>query len=151
MTTGGTGGRGTPGEPDGVPSVPDEVWLRFLTDSESAIRVSAPREPSATERAGGRQPRPPYAVGDLWQPEDLWIRVAWRDLDRRAKARRVGRVVATAAAVALALGAWSQLATGTGTGERSGDGTVPQVEGATVGLPTATARPSGSPSPEHPR
>ncbi|MEV7083508.1 hypothetical protein AB0N88_34000 [Streptomyces sp. NPDC093516] len=151
MTTGGTGGRGTPGEPDGVPSVPDEVWLRFLTDSESAIRASAPKEPSAAERAGGQQPQLPCAVGDLWQPEDVWIRVAWRDLDRRAKARRAGRMVATAAAVALALGAWSQLAARPGAGERPGDSSVRQVEGATVGLPTATALPSGSPSAEHPR
>ncbi|MDT0386624.1 hypothetical protein [Streptomyces dubilierae] len=148
MTTGGSDGRGTPGGPDGVPPVPDEVWLRFLMDSESAIRASAPREPSARERAGGRQPQPAQSVGDLWQPEELWVRVAWRDLDRRARARRVGRVVATAAAVALALGAWSRLATGPGTGDRPGDATVRQVEGATVGLPTATPGPSGSPSPE---
>ena len=51
MTTEGRGGRETPDEPDGAPSVPDEVWLRFLTDTEHAIRVSAPREPSAKERA----------------------------------------------------------------------------------------------------
>lgn len=149
MTTGGTGGRATPGEPDGVPSVPDEVWLRFLTDSESAIRASAPREPSARERAAGRQPQPAHTVGDLWQPEDLWVRVAWRDLDRRARTRRVARVVATAAAVGLALGAWSQLTTGAG--DRPGDPAVRQVEGATVPLPTPTPLPSGSPSPQHSR
>ncbi|CAL9356279.1 hypothetical protein [Streptomyces sp. enrichment culture] len=148
MTTAGPGGRGTPGEPDGVSPVPDEVWLRFLTDSESAIRSSAPREPSAKERASGRRPQPAQTVGDLWQPEELWVRVAWRDLDRRARARRVGRVVATAAAVALALGAWSRLATSPGAGDRPGGGTVRQVEGATVGLPTATPHPSGSPSPQ---
>ncbi|CAL9360096.1 hypothetical protein SUDANB108_00641 [Streptomyces sp. enrichment culture] len=147
MTTGGTDGRTPPGEPDGVPSPPDEVWLRFLTDTESALRASAPREPSARERAAGRPVQPPQAVGDLWQPEDLWVRVAWRDLDRRARARRVGRVVATAAAVALALGAWSRLATGTG--DRPGDATVRQVPGTTVGLPTPTPRPSGLPGPGH--
>ncbi|WDV49317.1 hypothetical protein PV963_02150 [Streptomyces coeruleorubidus] len=145
MTTEGPdGGRGTPDEPDGTPPVPDDVWLRFLTDSEHAIRASAPREPSARERAAGRRLQPPYAVGDLWQPEDLWVRVAWRDLDRRAKVRRVGRVVATAAAMALALGAWSQLSAGAGTGTRPGTGTVRQVEGATARLPTATPFPSGS-------
>ncbi|MFE1248426.1 hypothetical protein [Streptomyces sp. NPDC058735] len=142
------GGRGTSGRAGGVPSLPDEVWLRFLTDSESAIRASAPREPSAKERASGRQLQPPYAVGDLWQPEDLWVRVAWRDLDRRAKARRVGRVVATAAAVALALGAWSQLSPGRGTGDRPGPGPVRQVEGATAPRPTATPVPSGAPVPQ---
>ncbi|MFJ8467120.1 hypothetical protein [Streptomyces swartbergensis] len=145
MTTEGPGGgRGTPDEPDGTPPVPDDVWLRFLTDSEPAIRASAPREPSARERAAGRQLQPPHTVGDLWQPEDLWVRVAWRDLDRRAKVRRVGRVVATAAAVALALGAWTQLSAGAGTGTRPGTGTVRQVEGATARQSTATPFPSGS-------
>ncbi|MFH8498644.1 hypothetical protein [Streptomyces coeruleorubidus] len=145
MTTEGPGGgRGTPDEPDGTPPVPDDVWLRFLTDSEHAIRASAPREPSARERAAGRRLQPPHTVGDLWQPEDLWVRVAWRDLDRRARVRRVGRVVATAAAVALALGAWSQLSAGAGTGTRPGTGTVRQVEGATARQSTATPLPSGS-------
>ena len=124
------------------------MWLRFLTDSESAIRVSAPREPSAAERAAGRRLQPPHAVGDLWQPEELWVRVAWQDLDRPAKLRRVGRVVATAAAVGLALGAWSQLSTGAETGHRPGESTVRQVEGATARLPTATPVPPASPFPQ---
>ncbi|MFD8234742.1 hypothetical protein ACFV20_23070 [Streptomyces sp. NPDC059696] len=145
MTTEEPDGRGSPHEPPGVLPVPDDVWLRFLTDSESALRVSAPREPSATERAAGRQLQPPYAVGELWQPDDLWVRVAWRDLDRRAKVRRAGRVAATAAAVALALGAWSQLSTGAGTGHRPGESTVRQVEGATAHQSTATPLPSASP------
>ena len=143
MTTEGPGGgRGTPDEPDGTPPVPDDVWLRFLTDSEHAIRASAPREPSARERAAGRRLQPPPTVGDLWQPEDLWVRVAWRDLDRRARVRRAGRVVATAAAMALALGAWSQLSAGPGT--RPGTGTVRQVEEATARQSTATPFPAGS-------
>ncbi|MFJ4979395.1 hypothetical protein ACIP6X_29360 [Streptomyces coeruleorubidus] len=145
MTTEGAGGgRGTPDEPDGTPPVPDDVWLRFLTDSEHAIRASAPREPSARERAAGRQLQPPHTVGDLWQPEDPGVRVAWRDLDRRARTRRVGRVVATAAALALALGAWSQLSAGAGTGTGPETGTVRQVERATARQSTATPFPSGS-------
>ncbi|MEU9571066.1 hypothetical protein AB0D62_14470 [Streptomyces massasporeus] len=60
MTTEEPDGRGAPREPYGVPPVPDEVWLSFLTDSESAIRLSAPREPSARERAAGRQLQPPH-------------------------------------------------------------------------------------------
>ncbi|CAL9673914.1 hypothetical protein SUDANB1_07692 [Streptomyces sp. enrichment culture] len=148
MTTDEHDGLGTPHEPPGIPPAPDDVWRRFLTDSESAIRLSAPREPSAEERAAGRRLQPPHAVGDLWQPEELWVRVAWQELDRRAKVRRVGRVVATAAAVALALGAWSQLSTGAGTGDRPGESTVRQVEGATARLPTATPVPSASPFPQ---
>ncbi|WP_030901608.1 MULTISPECIES: hypothetical protein [unclassified Streptomyces] len=148
MTTEGAGGgRGTPDEPYGASPIPDAEWLKFLTDSEHAIRTRAPREPSARERARGRQPQPPHAVGDLWQPEEPWVRVAWRDLDRRARTRRVARVVATAAAVAVALGAWSQLSTGTGTGSSPGEGTVRQVEGATARTPTATPFPSGTPFP----
>ena len=148
MTTEEPDGRGTPREPHGVPPVPDEVWLRFLTDSESAIRLSAPREPSARERAAGRQLQPPHAVGDLWQPEDLWVRVAWRDLDRRSKVRRAGRVVATAAAVPLALGARSPLSPGAGPGHRPDGSTVRQVEGATARLSTATPVPSASSAPQ---
>ncbi|MET9760913.1 hypothetical protein ABZ016_17870 [Streptomyces sp. NPDC006372] len=152
MTTEGAGsGRGTPDEPDGATPIPDEVWLRFLTDSEYAINASAPREPSARERAAGRQPQPSHAVGDLWQPDEVWVRASWRDLDRRAKARRVGRVAATAAAVALALGAWSQLSTGAGSVDRPGTGTVRQVEGATARTPAATPLPSATPFPEQSR
>lgn len=44
---------GTPDEPDTTPPVPDDVWRKFLGDSEHAIRVSAPREPSAWERGQG--------------------------------------------------------------------------------------------------
>ncbi|CAM5703135.1 hypothetical protein SAFG77S_00198 [Streptomyces afghaniensis] len=131
--------------------IPDDVWLRFLTDSEHAIRASAPREPSAQERAAGLRLRPPYAVGDLWQPEDLWVRVAWRDLDRRAKVRRVGRVVATAAAVALALGAWSQLSTGAGADPRPGTGTMPRGRERPRGCHTATPFPSESARPGTPQ
>ncbi|HET9382631.1 MAG TPA: hypothetical protein VFP69_17625 [Streptomyces sp.] len=47
---------GTPDEPDATQPVPDEVWRKFLCDSEHAIRVSAPREPSARERRRGPSP-----------------------------------------------------------------------------------------------
>ncbi|WP_369194094.1 hypothetical protein [Streptomyces djakartensis] len=147
MTTEGTGGRGTSGEPDGLPALTDEVWLSFLRDSESAIRATAPREPSARERAEGLRPEP-QSVGELWQPDDPRVRVAWRDLDRRARVRRAGRFAATAAAVALALGAWSQLSTGAGTDGGREEGTVQQV-GAE--LSTATPLPSGTPTPDAPR
>ncbi|MGW3989480.1 hypothetical protein [Streptomyces sp. NPDC004830] len=148
MTAEGTGGRGTSGEPDGLPALTDEVWLSFLGDSESAIRATAPREPSARERAEGVRPEPPQSVGELWQPDDPRVRVAWRDLDHRARVRRAARFAATAAAVALALGAWSQLSTGAGTDGRREEGTVQQV-GAE--LSTATPLPSGTPAVDAPR
>ncbi|MFD8150950.1 hypothetical protein ACFY3O_23815 [Streptomyces sp. NPDC001046] len=149
MTTEGTGGRGTSGEPDGLPALTDEVWQRFLADSESAIRATAPREPSARERAQGRRPQPPQTVGDLWQPDEPRARVAWRDLDHRGRMRRAARFAVTAAAVALALGAWSQLSTGANPDSRPEEGTVQQVQGAE--LSTATPLPSGTPVPGAPR
>ncbi len=57
MSASGPGGI-TPDEPDGTPSVPDDVWLKFLTDSEQAIRATAPGSPphgSGCTRARGRR------------------------------------------------------------------------------------------------
>ncbi|MFF8677059.1 hypothetical protein ACF07F_04020 [Streptomyces sp. NPDC015237] len=134
MTAWGPDRGATPGEPDepgGTPPVPEHVWRLFLEDDEHAIRASAPREPSARDRTPGRQPGSPatgpsgpsYArpapvagtVGEAWRPEDPWAGPGWRELDRRARLRRIGRVLGTATAVALALTAWSQLSTGPGT------------------------------------
>ncbi|MFE9926424.1 hypothetical protein ACFYQA_34155 [Streptomyces sp. NPDC005774] len=156
----------TPEDGDRTPSVPNEVWQRFLTDNEHAIRTTAPVEPSALQRASGWQPRPAVrdardrterqatddtdAVGDLWHPDDPWEGPSWRNLDGRARVRRVCRVVGTAAAIALALGAWSQLSTGAGGSDQGpGDTVLQQSEDVPAELPTATSVPSGfaSPSP----
>ncbi|WP_399888849.1 hypothetical protein ACGH7X_26475 [Streptomyces sp. BBFR51] len=132
MTASGPGSGATPGEPDGTPSVPEHVWRLFQEDDERAIRASAPREPSARDRTPGWRPEPPAGrpdtrpdtrpgtrpdlssdtVGEAWRAEDPWTGPAWRELDGRARLRRAGRVLGTAAAVALALTAWSQLSTG---------------------------------------
>lgn len=53
-----------PRPPDRTPAIPDEVWNRFLTDSEERIRVSAPREPSARERLVPRRPPPARRSAD---------------------------------------------------------------------------------------
>ncbi|MFI2511179.1 hypothetical protein [Streptomyces sp. NPDC018972] len=144
---------GTPKErDDGTPSLPEDVWQRFLTDNERAIRATAPREPSALQRAraGGGAPREDSdveAVGDLWHPDDPWDGPSWREMDRRARLRRVGRVVGTAAAIALALGVWSQLSSaGTPDGE-PGDTVLQQSEEAPAELPTATSLPPELTSP----
>ena len=84
---------GTPEERDGTPSLPEDVWQRFLTDNERAIRATAPREPSALQRAradGGapREDADVEAVGDLWHPDDPWDGPSWREMDRRARLRR---------------------------------------------------------------
>ncbi|MFJ4790879.1 hypothetical protein [Streptomyces sp. NPDC088794] len=144
MTTSGPDGEEVPHEPAAMPAA-DEVWLRFLMDCEQAIRASAPREPSAQKRMSPLHPphRKPYRTarpeprlrntradnrtdveGDPWHPDDPWP--PWRDLDGPAKFRRIGRVIATAAAIAVALGAWSMLSTRAGVpGDESGDATIP--------------------------
>ncbi|WP_260474504.1 hypothetical protein [Streptomyces sp. WAC 04229] len=74
-----------------------------------------PPAPPATGPSGPPYARPALAagtVGEAWRPEDPWAGPGWRELDRRARLRRLGRVIGTATAVALALTAWSQLSTG---------------------------------------
>lgn len=166
VTTQGPGGRGTPEEPDGTPPGAEEIWLKFLMDSEAAIRRSAPRELSARERAPGwhlrtadtdrseqrsGQPRDAPtayerdAVGDLWQPDDPWAGPAWRDLDNRAKLRRAGRVAVSAAAIILALGAWSWLSTSSDAPDNPPDDTlVQQLEEPLPELSPTTRFPPGT-------
>ncbi|MGJ3562171.1 hypothetical protein ACR6C2_44300 [Streptomyces sp. INA 01156] len=144
-------------------SPPDELWQRFLTDNERAIRASAPVEPSASQRAAGWRPQPARAarrgtegqgddttafVGDLWYPEDPWEGPSWRNLDGRARVRRVGRVIGTAAAIAVAVGAWSLLSTGACTARQEpGETVLQQSEDIPAELPTATSPPAGLASP----
>lgn len=175
MTTRESGKGEIPDEPEGTPPIPDEEWLKFLSDSEHAIRASAPREPSAQERAPGWHPHPrpdgekgntdgpertprsherADAVGELWQPEEPHSGPAWGDLDARARLRRVGRVIATAAAITLALGAWSWLSTtGDTRGGQPGDrvqqleqappSASPLLPGSTFTVPSSSATHSG--------
>ncbi|MFF9043838.1 hypothetical protein [Streptomyces parvulus] len=102
--------------------VPASVWRKFLTDDEEAIRRSAPVEPAARDRAGSRGQGPEEtatghghrpeevstAVGDLWQ-DPTPPHPPWRDLDRRERLRRAGRVLGAAAALALLLALFSCL------------------------------------------
>lgn len=158
-------GGGTPDEGDRTPPVHDEVWHRFLTDSEHAIRRTAPREPSARERTALARPRrspdprewpgptaePPCvqsesvsqyeaeAVGELWQPADPWPGPPWRDLDGRARRRRAGRVLGTVAAITVALGLFSHLTAPGSSYDEPGDSISQQSEQAPSGWPTAAA------------
>ncbi|MEV6940791.1 hypothetical protein AB0N07_01965 [Streptomyces sp. NPDC051172] len=117
---------GTPGYGGGVPPVPDAIWRKFLDDTEQAIRASTPRELSAQERAAEVRPDPAHpqgkrrqirrgvfsetgpgsldAVGEVWEPEEVWTRPAWRDMDGPARRRRVGRVFHAVAAALLTAG-----------------------------------------------
>lgn len=136
----------TPRDGHEAARVPDEVWQKFLTDSESAIRRSAPKEPSALERTALARRElsdadgAAVAVGELWQPEDRWGGPAWRDMDRRARRRRVGRAVGTLAALALLFGALSLLPASSRNPYQNPGGIVSQPsEEAPEGLPAATA------------
>jgi hypothetical protein len=95
--------------------VPESVWEKFLTDSEEAILRSAPREPSAGERAAprgnGRGTRSGDAVGELWRLDDR-PGPAWRHLGTRDRLRRAGRVLGAAAILGLLLGLFSCLPAG---------------------------------------
>ncbi|MER7052270.1 hypothetical protein [Streptomyces sp. NPDC000351] len=83
--------------------------------ADSASSDSTDSTDSTETAAKTSMGRPSDVIGEPWHPEDPWTGPAWRELDGRARIRRVGRVIGTAAAVALALTAWSQLSTGTGT------------------------------------
>lgn len=87
--------------------VPESIWTRFLTDNEEAIARSAPREPSARERA--ERLKGNDHVGDTWFHEDAPSEPAWCRLDTRGRIRRLGRVLAGAAALAVLLGLFSCL------------------------------------------
>ncbi|MGW5974145.1 hypothetical protein ACWFQQ_29435, partial [Streptomyces sp. NPDC055185] len=88
------------------------------------------------------------SVGDLWHPEDPWEGPSWRNLDGRARVRRVCRMIGTAAAIAVAVGAWSLLSTGAGTARQEpGETVLQQSEDIPAELPTATSPPTGLASP----
>jgi hypothetical protein len=143
----------------------DDVWQLFLTDSERAIRESAPREPAAWERVAraGRWTveasaveRPSEwrfggvermdAVGELWQPPDPRRAPGWHELDGRAKCRRAGRLIGTVAAVVALLGTVSQLSSGSGRGRDGNvDTTLQQPDASSDALPTAAGAPSALP------
>ncbi|MFJ5836471.1 hypothetical protein ACIQGO_06795 [Streptomyces shenzhenensis] len=150
MTSEQQGGDGASEDPAGLPSVPDDVWEKFLRDSEGAIHVSgAPREPSARERMTPQTPAraparvPGPAVGELWQREEPRTGPAWQELDGRAKARRLGRVLGAVTVTALILVAVRPGATGGPSGDPGT--TVEQSVDLPEELPSATSSPA-SPS-----
>ncbi|MFJ9543796.1 hypothetical protein ACIRPX_42210 [Streptomyces sp. NPDC101225] len=154
---------GTPGEGGGVPPVPDTVWRKFLEDTEQAIQASATRELSARERAAGVRPDPAGpqgpgqrkrtgapaedsldAVGEVWEPEDVWPGPPWREMDGPARCRRVGRILSAIAAVLVAVGALSYASSRSGVpGGTPGDTASQQSEPLLPnGVPTETGLPS---------
>ncbi|MFG2683638.1 hypothetical protein [Streptomyces sp. NPDC048392] len=88
----------------------------------------------------GPSGHPSDTVGEAWRPEDPWRGPAWRELDGRARLRRAGRVLGTAAAVALALAAWSHLSTGPVAPGTAPAETIGQHREESPALPTPDSR-----------
>ncbi|MFF5980510.1 hypothetical protein ACFY78_16870 [Streptomyces olindensis] len=136
----------------------DEVWQRFLRDSERAIGASAPKEPSAQERmdraerlragervASHRQDGQEQieAVGELYDPEDRWQGPAWQDMDVRARRRLIGRGLGLVTAIVVVLGASSQFSSDSGKGVGTpGDMVSTQSDDVLDRVPTDSAAPS---------
>ncbi|WP_416986050.1 hypothetical protein [Streptomyces sp. T028] len=123
------------------PLIPEGVWLKFLTDSEEAIRRSAPREPSARERAAHRDGTllpETDSIGDIWLPDDPWPGPSWRHLDAWARTRRVLRILGAVAALVALLGLFSWLpAEAPGASGGRNRPTAGQSESASDDPPTA--------------
>ncbi|WP_141665702.1 hypothetical protein [Streptomyces prasinus] len=161
-----------PTEPDSS-SLPDDVWAKFVEDSERNIRASAPEEPSArarmvTERLRAMDEAQARAGGGgkrRWgrnasaappaRPEGWRTGPAPQDVNSRASGRRgrgrwsvVGVLVAAAVAVVAVdpSGALSWLPSGLGEGSGASDGANPVSGDSAVPPAPETARPSGAPS-----
>ncbi|CAL9556415.1 hypothetical protein SUDANB15_04517 [Streptomyces sp. enrichment culture] len=161
-------------QPSGEPgpessSLPDDVWEKFVRDSERDIRSSAPKEPSArartvTERlramdeaqagtgggGGGRRRGRKKAAPPPARPEGRHTGPARQETDGRTSRRRkvwsaVGVLVAAALAVVAVnpSAALSWLPGGLGDGSGDTDAAGPA---SPAPLAPGTARPGGAPS-----
>ncbi|MBO1329984.1 hypothetical protein [Streptomyces sp. VRA16 Mangrove soil] len=130
----------------------DEMWRRFLKDSERAIRRTAPREPSARERAeaagrhgdsgDAREGSVPVGfelVGEAWQPDPNPAYAPWSDLDGRGRLRRAATLLGVCAVLVAALASVARLPIGAGPDAGRPAGVhLGQTEEASDGLPTAS-------------
>ncbi|MBO4260901.1 hypothetical protein GRC12_44930, partial [Streptomyces griseorubiginosus] len=127
----------------GEPSIPDDVWEKFLQDSERDIR-SAPKEPSARARMVTERLREQDARGKM--PEGWRTGPAWQEMNGRGRRRRrVGAVFAVLLAAAVAVVAMKPSLL---PGDPFGSGTS---DAAASPLPEETARPSAPPSAADPQ
>ncbi|MFF4184553.1 hypothetical protein ACFYZ9_15290 [Streptomyces sp. NPDC001691] len=140
-------------ESSGDDSLPDEIWERFVRDTEQDIRKSAPKEPSArarmvTERLRREQESTETAArgrtGKRRPAEPAGWRTgpAWREMDgRAARGRRVKGVLGVLLALAVLLIALNpSRALSLLTGDSGSGGT------AAAPLPAETAAPTAAPS-----
>jgi len=120
--------------PEGEPPLPDDVWDRFLQDSERNIRATAPKEPSARarmvarrlreedERAAAEAPRRRFgrrSGGRVQAAPHAWRSGTTDESERRLSRRRLLRgtigVVLVVLVVLIALSpgrAWSLVSGG---------------------------------------
>ncbi|WP_127360792.1 hypothetical protein [Actinacidiphila soli] len=151
----------TPPPSDDQPSIPDDVWDQFVRDTESDIRASAPKEPSArarmvTERlrqqdaqeareAKGRKAKQAKQAKSAAEPPGWRTGPAWQEADDRAarKRRRLGLlgVLLTVGLLVIVLNPSRALSLLPGRSSTSS-------EGGTATLPPETAQPSTAPSEE---
>ncbi|MEV7318922.1 hypothetical protein [Streptomyces sp. NPDC093970] len=124
-------------EPSSSSSIPDEVWERFIRDSERDIRKSAPKEPSARARQVAERLK--------GQPEPAGWRTgpAWQEMNgRAARRRKVWAVIGLPVAVAVAVVAMRpSLIPGDPFGSAAA-----HTDSAASRLPDETAAPTAPPS-----
>ncbi|MFD8127784.1 hypothetical protein [Streptomyces mirabilis] len=129
-------------------SIPDDVWERFVQDSERGIRMSgAPKEPSARARMVTERLRQKDAKGA--QPEGWRTGPAWREMDgRAARRRRLWAILGVPVAIAVALVAVKpSLLPGDPFGTSSGASAgTPSGGASAAALPAETAPPTAAPS-----
>ncbi|OAH16249.1 hypothetical protein [Streptomyces jeddahensis] len=139
----GDSGSGSEAGAESSSSLPDEVWEQFIRDTESEIRASAPKEPSARARMVTERLRQQDARGEL--PPGWRTGPAWHETKRRAaRRRRVWAVIGVPVALAVALVAMKpSLLPGAPFGFAADDAAAPATP-----LPPETAQPTAAPSDE---
>ncbi|MGW3412702.1 hypothetical protein [Streptomyces sp. NPDC000888] len=128
--------------PDSGSAISDEVWEKFVQDSERDIHATAPKEPSARARVVTRRLREQDARGA--QPEGWRTGPAWREMDgRAARRRRLWAIFGVPLAIAVVVVANKpSLLLGDTPGSDAG---VPEAIAASP-LPAETAAPTAAPS-----
>ncbi|MFF7329973.1 hypothetical protein [Streptomyces sp. NPDC008150] len=138
----GTGAQPGAGRGSGASDVPDDVWDKFLRDSERDIRGSAPKEPSARARRVAARLREQEARNQT--PPGWRTGPAWQEMTGRAQQRRRWRaVIGIPLVVAVAVVAMKpSLIPGNPFGAATSDGTSAV---AASPLPPETAAPTAPP------
>ncbi|MCX5560111.1 hypothetical protein [Streptomyces sp. NBC_00038] len=123
-------------------SISDEVWDKFVQDTERDIHASAPKEPSARARVVTERLRQQDARGEV--PDGWRTGPAWREMDgRAARRRRLWAILGVPLAIAAVVVANKPSLL---LGDDPGSGTgVPEAVAASQ-LPAETAAPTAAPS-----